>query len=318
MPAQSGSIAAPLHVIDAAGEIDPLAALVIGQHDAVFARRIDRRGLQLRASLDLRRRRIQRVVAWGQPAYRVARAAEMTGIYRLRAGDPLPAPAAGWRVAANTSSELNGLLEAGWPDQCVVVRPPGVDLLPRRGVTADLRRRSLGIAEDDYVWLLAGDPSAGAGLREAIWAGTVLHVLQRGNRRHRLLLWGDSIVQQRARRFANQLGLPELCFATTRYPYHAVARLADAAILLPKGAGATWSAAVVALAGMPAVINGAREIQEMLGRRTNVRTAWDAQPRSTVREMLWLSEAATARIEPDPAYDPGGILGQWQALAARP
>lgn len=317
MSSMSGSNAAPLHIVDIAGEIDPLAPLVIGDADAVWSRRLDRRVLQLRMSLDLRRRNTRHVVAWGERAYGVARAAKAGGIYRPLPGDRAPAPAAGWRIAAASRGELQRFAAAGWRE-LVIIPAPGVDLCARRGSALGLTRQALGIASDDYAWLLAGDASSDSGLRKAIWAGTVLHVLQRGTRRHRLLLWGDSAVHQRARRFASQLGQPELCIATTRFPYHAMAGLADAAVLLPEAAGATWSSAVVALAGIPAVINTTPEIQQMLGRRSNVRTAADDQPRSTVREMLRLSEDETPRVEPDPAYDPTVILSRWQALLGRP
>ena len=61
---------------------------------------------------------------------------------------------------------------------------------------------------------------------------------------------GDSAGHDRARRFLSQLGLPGLGIVTTRYRYHDLAEIVDAAILLPQGASCAWSAATVALAVM--------------------------------------------------------------------
>lgn len=317
MPSTPAPPSAPLHIIDVAGDPDPLAALVIGPSDAIDARRLRHPVLRLRMALDLRRRMPAAVVAWGEEAYTVAVTAGARGIYRPRADDDPSAPAIGWRAVAASSASRQRLADAGWSlDDCWVVPPPGVDGRQRRHADDTARRRALGFEEDDYIWLLAGDASPAAGLREAIWAGTVLHVLERGIHRHRLLLWGDALAQQRARRFVNQLGVPELCIATSRHSFHAVAALADAAVLLPQRAGATWSAAVVAQAGLPAVVNAEPDVQEVLGGRANVRTVPSGETRKVVREMLGLWQAGPGRLPPDPRYQPAEVLRQWRTVLA--
>lgn len=314
MPARPAIEDEPLHLIDLDSEIDPLAALVIDQRSAVLARHLEHPVLSWRTSVQLLARPPGFIVAWGQRAFEVARSSgARSGIYRP---DPSTRPlhaVPGWRAAASTQSELSRLTKAGWGAvDCFVAPPPGRDATVRSNFLPAPSRAELGIGADDFIWLLSGDGSKNTGLREAIWAGTLIHVMERARRPHRIMLWGDRPAHRRARSFIDQLGLPGLYITTTRYPYHKLAAVADAAILLPQGPSGAWSAAVVALAGLPAVINQRSEVQEVLGGRANVRTAPGGEVRLVVREMLHLSKEYPARTQPDERYAPDRIRELWR------
>ena len=299
-----------VHLIDLDQETDPLAALVVDGQSAVMRGHFEHRALCWRAAAQLFRNPPRFVVAWGERALGVARlGGVLGGIYRPW-DNARPAPAApGWRLAASSRAELQRFLRLGWAEtQSVVVPPPGIDAVHRgRG---KLTRRGLGIVGDDFVWLLSGDTTCVSGLRDAIWAGAIMHVMERDRRLHRILLWGDSSVQRGGRVFADQLGLPALSVAASQVPYHALCEVADAALLLPRSNGA-WSAAVVALAGLPAVINGNAAVQEVLGRRGNVRISSGNQTRLVVREMLALVEDGLRRTAGDPSIAPERVRLLW-------
>ena len=314
MPALSPGHFEPLHLVDASVPLDPLAALVIEPNSRLLSRQLNHPLLRWRLTLQLDDRQESAVIAWGERTYSAARATMAGGVYRPSDWGTLAGPAAGWKAVASTRAQAQRLVTAGWDREDLLhVPPPGVDSAARR--CAVPTRKAIGAAEDDFLWLLTADATRDSGVREAIWAGTVLHVLERGQRRHRLLLWGDEPGHQRARRFVNQLGLPELCLAVTRYPYHALARLADAALLLPKGAASPWSAAVVATAGLPVVINHQPEAQEVLGGRRNVSTAAGVEPREIVRAMLGLSDGAP-RLPGDARYSPAVVRARWEEAIA--
>lgn len=303
-----------LHLFDLDSEIDPLAALVIDGHSTVLARHLEHPVLSWRTSAQLVARPPQFIVAWGQRAFDVARSSgARNGIYRP---DPSARPLRaipGWRAAASTQCELARLEQAGWSARdCFVAPPPGIDAQRRSNARPVTSRAELGIGADDFIWLLSGDATKTAGLRQAIWAGTLMHVMERARRPHRILLWGDRPAHRRARSFIDQLGLPGLHVTTARYPYDTLTDVADAALLLPQGPSGVWSAAVVALAGLPAVINQKAQVQEVLGGRANVRTAPGEQARLVVREMLRLTEVNPARTQPDRRYAPDGVLELWR------
>ncbi len=300
-------------MLDLSGEPDPLARLVMAEPAHLLARRLDHPALAWRAASELRRQLSRPVVAWGERVFAVAaQAGAMTGFYRpSESPRRLPPPVPGWRALAASGPQAKRLRAAGWAAAEVsLLAPPGEPI----GEESAPTRRSLEVDDADFVWLLAGESSGGAGLREAIWAATILHVVERGQRRHRLLLSGDSPGHRRAKTFLDQLGLPELHITTTRWSYPSLTAVADAMLLLPHAGGGAWSASVAAWSGLPAVINRRPTVMEVLGDRPNVRIAPGDEPRMVVREMLRLAEVPASRAGTDNAFSSGQILERWQAI----
>ena len=304
-----------LHLIDLDEEIDPLAALVAGGDCAVVQGRFAHAGLRWRAAARLFRSPPRFVVAWGERAFAVARLGGVQhGIYRPSRGRRQQPPVPGWRAIASTRAEIQRLAQSGWSESdCFIVPPPGVDTLHHR-VGRELTRRELGAAPDDFLWLLSGD-AGGSGLRDAVWAGAIMHVMERDRQMHRILLWGSSRQQHDARKFADQLGLPPLPISARKCAFHDLAQRANAALLLPHDYD-VWSAAVVAQAGIPAVINRSAAVQEVLGGRQNVRTTPGDRTRLIVREMLALVENQTGRIAGDECFAPQRVLEKWSEVVS--
>jgi hypothetical protein len=298
-------------LIDLDEAIDPLAALVVDRRSTVLKGHFEHPALRGRAAAQLFRDAPAFVVAWGERAFDVARLGGVRrGIYRPSSHRrPLP-PAPDWHGLVATRTQMQRLVQEGWSEHhLMVVSPPGIDTLPR-GAGGGLTRAELDAAPDDFLWLLSGDAGSGSGLREAVWAGAIMHVMERDRRIHRIVLWGNSPTQHGARRFADQLGLPPLPIRASSCSYHAAAQIVDAALLLPCDYDA-WSAAVVAHTGLPAVVNQHPAVQEVLGGRENVRTSPGDRTRLIVREMLALVESGAARSASDDAFAPGRVRQHW-------
>ena len=297
-----------LHLLDAEADADPLlrVALAASPGADVLARRLSDPVLRWRAARELRRRRAggaDVTVAWGEAAAEVARRTPALTRAIYRPGDAprrLALPWAGTTAVADSAAQARRLQRVGWAQSNVVVIPPPVLF------DTALTRRDIGASADDFLWLAAAEGNAASGLRAAVWAATIAHVVERpplGRRHHRLLVVGDGPAHRLAKRFADQLGLPGLCVGVARYEYADVARLADAAVLLPDGPTGARSAAVVAALGLPAVVNGRAEVREFLEGRANVRVVSDPKPRVIAREMLWLAESGALVRRPHPASE---------------
>ena len=280
-----------LHLTDAAADRDPLLGVALSADPAsrVLARHLADPILRWRAARELRRRPADAVVAWGEAAAEVARRAPTAaGAFYRPGGAPrrLALPWAGARALADSPSQARRLRRAGWPASAVTVLPP-----PVLFDAPHLTRRDLGADAGDVLWLAAAEGDATAGLRAAVWAATILHVVDLApprRRRHRLVVVGDAHGHRLAKRFADQLGLAGLCLGVARFGYADVARLCDAAVLLPEGPTGAHSAAVVAAVGLPAVVNGRPELGDFLANRPGVRVVTSPKPRVVAREMLRL------------------------------
>ena len=304
-----------LHVLDADAPPDPLYAAV-GGDDATLVRRLGHPVLRWRAARDLRPRldRDAVAVAWGEAAADVARrAAPRRSVYRPSSeARRLALPFAGATAAADCDDQARRLERIGWPaSQVAVVAPPVA-------ATLELRRADLSATADDVLWLAAAEREDVAGIRLAVWAATILHVVEADRRRHRLVVVGDGPAQRLAKRFADQLGQPGLCIGTNRFAYADVAPLADAAVLLPRGVGGAYSAAIVVANALPAVINDRPPVADALAARPNVRVVADPKPRVIVREMLRLSDSRPfARLAPSELFSDQSAARQvWRELLA--
>jgi glycosyltransferase involved in cell wall biosynthesis len=90
-------------------------------------------------------------------------------------------------LLCTTAAEQRRYVTAGVPPaRCHLVRPP----VEVTRIDASLRaamRGSLGLRDDDYVLLAPGESTRAAAHERAVWAGSILHVV---DERYRVLLWG--------------------------------------------------------------------------------------------------------------------------------
>lgn len=92
-----------------------------------------------------------------------------------------------FRIAAPTQTALNGLLHHGLPaGQCTLIHPCPMPAGPPVSKDVNLRT-ALGLRDQDFVILAAGETTASANHELAIWATSILGELQD---HYKLLLWG--------------------------------------------------------------------------------------------------------------------------------
>ena len=299
-----------LHLIDADAPADPLLRLVLTLSSRVLRRRLSDPLLRWRATRDIRQIGAGQAVTWGEAAAELARRADVRRcIYRPADGAARPAlPWSSAVAVADCESAARRLRRAGWAASRVSVVPP-----PVFADTA-VSRREIGADADDYLWLLPSSPTDADGLRQAVWAAAIVHVIERGRRRHRVVIPGDGPAQRLAVRFADQIGLVGLCVGVPRYDAASLAASCDAALLLPTRPGAAHAAAVIARTGLPTVIADQPEVVEVLSDRAGVRVAPERKPRVVARDMLSLSESHPLRRATDERFAPEAVARTWHRV----
>jgi len=195
-------------------------------------------------------------------------------------------------VACPTATMQRALVGRGVAvERCEVVRP-GVDFgRVKKGRDAELRGR-LGFNDDQQVLLGVGESTRGADHRCLTWAGTILNVL---DGKTRLLLWGRGREAEGARRFAAQLGQPELVTLAEeklgrRVEFEELLGVADVGVVSASGPVATLPVAVAMAGGVPLVATVTAEVSELLeDRHTALMTAAGA-PRLLAQRIRTLRE----------------------------
>ena len=223
-------------------------------------------------------------------------------------------------VLAHSDVQRERLIAAGQPAQQVRVVPSPVLDSP-----STLTRKQLGLAEDDFAWLLTSETGPGGNLRLAVWIGTLIHVMFRdtdpGGRRHRLVLVGDSEQHRLARRFVDQTGLPQLgvTFGSDRpADYVAAAKCCDGMLLMHNRPASAWPLRVGAAAGLKLLISGAPELREAAA------TVPEAAVAGIDRLEVQPAVEAALKLVARPATPHGGAFDElrgvrerWQAALSR-
>ena len=110
-------------------------------------------------------------------------------------------------IVCSSELEREIYLEHEYPkDRCHCI-PPGVDVGRAKDKPGPRLRASLGFAEEDYVLLAPGESTRAAGHHDALWAASILHVL---DRRYKILLWGRGEQTGNCVRLAEKLHQPTL------------------------------------------------------------------------------------------------------------
>lgn len=296
-----------VHLIDLAAPTPRLLETVRGESE-VIALSLETLPLRWRARRMLNGRHPETIVAWSFDALRVARRCNAPVIHYRPLPDVLTPPMHGVVAVMGVchgETQRRRFARAGWnADDLIVMRDP----VPTRKA---IDRESIGATAEDFLWLLPADATllAGraAGLRLAIWAGALLHVLERKRPwRHRLVIPGDGVPQRVARRFMDQLGLPDLGLPVTTADAVDVATVADAVLLTPVGPCDPWPASLAKASGLPVVTTDRPEMLEILtGTPRVLVTPW-RRPRLISQEMLKLTGLSRAASEPSEGADSSG------------
>ena len=273
--------------MDAAGPLDRLGRSVIDAGDErVLRRRFDSPAARLRAAADVRRMGVRRVTAWSPRAFQVATSSGVQHVTYRPPAHVARVPDGADLILAHSDEQRRRLGKAAETR----VAP----ILPAVAIP----RGELGVEEDDVLWLLSDDEGPTANLSLAVWAGAVQHVLmRREGRRHRLVLHGDGPRLRRAKRFLDQLGLPDLGVPAGDggASYEALAATADAALFTPNGLCDPWPALAANAAGLPVVTTNRPEVLATL-RDADARVVKSFLPREVARAMLEATPATRASI----------------------
>ena len=185
-------------------------------------------------------------------------------------------------------------VERGVPlGRCHLVRP-GVDFarVKRR---RDLQmRHDLGLADAQQVLLGVGESTRGADHHQAVWAGTILNVLDRNTR---LVLWGRGPMARAVADFAANLAQPELAVLAEkklgrRVEFEELFGAADMILISATGPVSTLPVAIAMAAGLPIVATVTSTVAELLEDRHTALMTQPNVPRLLAQRVMQMREDA--------------------------
>jgi glycosyltransferase involved in cell wall biosynthesis len=195
-------------------------------------------------------------------------------------------------VVCTTSASQRRFIVGGVPPgQCHLIRPPvaattlGGD--DARWTRAALRAR-LGIADDHYVLLAPGESTRTAGHVLAVWAASILHVV---DEQYRIVLWGRGGRLGRAARLGEKLRQPGLVIVAeralnVRVAFADLLPAADALLTTPEQAIPTLPIAAAMAAGVPVVSVASRGLSDFLADGETAFTVAEPSARKLAQRVL--------------------------------
>lgn len=191
-----------------------------------------------------------------------------------------------------TAAMQHAMLTAGVPaTKCHVIRP-GVEFARiQRRRDPELRKR-LGLAHDDQVLLAAGESTIGAAHDDAVWAASILHVL---DSRWKLLLWGRGGRSEACVRFARKLGSEAMLrmaepLLGERLEFEQLLPASDMVVISATRTVATLPISIAMAAALPIVSSVTLTTSELLEDRHTAMMTPSASPRMMAQRILRLRE----------------------------
>lgn len=200
------------------------------------------------------------------------------------------------QVACSSAVQQRRMVEAGLPAPRLHVISPGVEG-DQPAARDDALRQALGFKENDFILLAAGESTRAARHEHAVWAGSILHVI---DERNKLLLWGEGPTAVRAATQGRRMNQPKLCrvakeILNRRIEFDDLLPACDAVLAPADGDVAPLLLMQAMAAGRPIVGTSTPSLMELL---ENGRTAWlvpPTQPRQLAQHVLDLREDAARR-----------------------
>jgi glycosyltransferase involved in cell wall biosynthesis len=196
------------------------------------------------------------------------------------------------QTACSTDTIRRALVTRGLPAyHCHLIRP-GVEFA-RINRRRDTKLRSaLGFDESDYVLLACGESTRPAAHQLAVWATTILHVLEP---RYRLLVWGRGDHADQVERFAiktRQAGLISIAERALRraVEFEQLLPAADAVLITATEPVATLSISICMAAGLPIVAVVSPTVAELLEDRHTCLMVRQPKPRLIAQRILDLQQ----------------------------
>jgi glycosyltransferase involved in cell wall biosynthesis len=227
-------------------------------------------------------------------------------------------------VVCPTDTMRRAFVERGVPiGRCHLIRP-GVDFSKIKRRRNPALRRALGFADDDYVMLAAGESTRAAAHDQAVWAGSILHVL---DPHYRLLLWGRGEMARRTQRFAEKTEQQTLLSVATKrlgrdVAFQELFAGADMVLATARGPVDTLAIAASMASGLPIVATVSTTVAELLEDRHTALMVGKAAPRAVAQRVLDLradpslqwSIADMARTEAYEFFSLTRFLSQWRGV----
>ena len=227
-------------------------------------------------------------------------------------------------VVAPTEMMRRALVTRGLPfERCHLIRP-GVDFAQVKRRRDEALRGALGFAPDDYVILAPGESTRAAAHSLAVWAASILHVL---DPRYRLLLWGRGPLVMQAERFAQRThkhGLMEVAQRELRrrVPFEQLMSATDAVLVTATEPAPTLPLAVCMAAALPIVALVTPTTSELLEDRHTALMVGRTAPRLLAQRVLDLRAdpglqwtiSDMARTESYEYFSMTRFLSQWRAV----
>jgi glycosyltransferase involved in cell wall biosynthesis len=195
-------------------------------------------------------------------------------------------------LAVPTSAMQRALFGIGIePERCCAI-PPGVDFASVRRRRDRELRAALGLGEEDYVLLAAGESTPAAGHTDATWAAGILHVL---DPRYRLLLWGRGEQADAVLSFDRRIQHPGTLVVAQqrlgrRVEFEDLLPAADMIVNSATGATAALPLLIAMASGLPIVSTATRTASELLEDHHNALLVAPHSPRKLAQRIMELRE----------------------------
>ena len=198
------------------------------------------------------------------------------------------------QVVCPTATLRRRMIERGIAiDRCHLIRP-GVEFSRVSRRRDDALREALGFSRDDHVLLAVGESTRAAAHADAMWATTVLNVV---DPKYKLLLWGRGPKAKEVQRFArvilrgHAISLAEQRLGR-RIEFEELLPATDTVLATSRGATATLPVAICMAAGLPIVSTVTYTLSELLEDRHTALMSPAAKPRMLARRVLDLMDEA--------------------------
>jgi glycosyltransferase involved in cell wall biosynthesis len=191
-------------------------------------------------------------------------------------------------VVTPSDTMRRAFVTRGVPVQrCHLIRP-GVEFSKINRRRDPAFRMKLGIGADDYVLLASGESTREANHGLAVWAASILHVL---DPRYRLLVWGRGPLIGQLERFARSTRQFNILAVAERALRRAVAfeellPAADAVLVTATRPAPTLPVAIAMAAGLPIVAVVSETMAELLEDRHTALMIGRPKPRVLAQRVL--------------------------------
>lgn len=201
------------------------------------------------------------------------------------------------QVICSTATQHRACVGRGIaPERCHIIRP-GVTFGSVRGRRDPAVRQALGFHEDDYVLLAPGESNRPAAHLDAVWAASILHVL---DPRYKILLWDRGEQIDAAERLAKRLDQHKLLCRAEQHlgrkmQFEELLPATDAVLITAAGPVPTLPIVTCMAAALPLIARVTYTMSELLEDRHTAVMVPHRTPRLMAQRVIELRNDAGLR-----------------------